>query len=73
MYVCLCVGILKLPLSYHLLRYAMFDQKFGWRTTTTEHAYETKTRIGNWNERCFGIDQIQKQHQPKSQVIKEVE
>ncbi|XP_063689631.1 cilia- and flagella-associated protein 68-like [Bolinopsis microptera] len=42
-------------------------QKFGWRTTTTENAYETKTRIGNWNERCFGIDEIQKKHQPKSQ------
>eukprot|EP00116_Pleurobrachia_bachei_P003555 sb/3463817/ len=41
---------------------------FGWRTTTTENAYNTQTRIGNWNERNFGLDEIQKQHQPKSQV-----
>lgn len=42
-------------------------QKFGWRTTNTENAYEVKTRIGNWNENAFDIDQIQKNSQPKSQ------
>ena len=42
-------------------------QKFGWRTTTNENNYETKTRIGNWNENNFGLDEIQKQHHAKSQ------
>lgn len=42
-------------------------KKYGWRSTTTENAYETKTRIGNWNEKAYSLDEIQKQHEPKSQ------
>lgn len=43
-------------------------KQFGWRTTTNESSYSTKTMIGNWNEECFDVSHISEARPLPSQV-----
>lgn len=45
-------------------------QQFGWRTTTNESNYSTRTLVGNWNEEKFDVKALNKAKPLPSQVRK---
>lgn len=38
--------------------------QFGWRSTTKESSYSTKTLIGNWNEMRYDVKRHAAEHKP---------